>query len=156
MKVNLILGKKDLVRSGHLNLDASLQAPPDDPADIRRPCSVNDWPGVSPNEAEEIVATEVLDFLPPHHVGEVFGYWVSRLALGGKLVVACADCLEAAHLVSLQDNPVEACNRLLYAGRQSAHSVESLAELFEQAGLKVTWKMVNGTRAIVEGVRPHE
>lgn len=156
MKVNLFLGKKDLVRSGYLNLDASLSARPADPADDRRPCSVNDWPGVSPNEATEIVATLVLDLLPPHHVGEVFGYWVSRLALGGKLVVICGDCVEVAHQLSLSDRPVETCNKLLYNGRQSAHTVESLAELFEQAGLKVTWKMLNGMLAVVEGVRPNE
>ncbi len=149
MRVNLFLGRPELVRSGHLNLDASLQ----EPADDRVPCSVNDWPGVSPNEAEEIVVQNVLEFLPPAHVGEVFSYWASRLALGGKLTVVAVDFQELAWQAREAESPCDFANQTAYAGRQSAHTVETITGLFEHFGLKVVWKMLRGTQAVVEGVR---
>lgn len=154
MQVNLLLGNAEDVRTGYLNLDASLAERPTDPDDIRVPCVINDWLMVSPNEAEEILALGILERLPAEAVSPVFHYWVSRLALGGKLIVSATDVMEACQLVlASKDEPAYLANELLYTQRKSAHTVWSLAELAEQYGLKVIWKYINGTQAIVEAVR---
>lgn len=149
MKVNLLLGRPELARSGYLNLDASITQSEGG----RVPCALNDWPGVSPNEAREIIANHVLEYVPVQNVVDVFSYWVSRLAVGGRLVVSCVDCAEVAFRLRYETSPYEICNELLYAGRQSAHTVESISQLFQDGGLKVVWKMLNGLVAVVEGER---
>ncbi len=150
MKVNLLIGNVSDVRNGYLNLDASIR----EPVDSRLPCSLNEWPGISPNEATEIVALGVLDHLPASSVAEVFGYWVSRLAVGGSLRFSALDILETTYqLGSITQNLVESANAVLYGGRQSAHTVESLALLAESFGLTIRWKCVRGVEAVIEAVR---
>lgn len=150
MKVNLLIGNVADFRNGYLNLDASIRESVDD----RYPCSLNEWPGISPNEATEIVALGVLDHIPVSAVAEVFAYWVSRLAIGGSLHFSALDILETTYqLGSVTQNLVESANTLLYGGRQSAHTVESLASLAQNHGLTVRWKCLRGVEAVIEAVR---
>lgn len=153
MKVNLLIDGKSRVLGTHLNLDLGLEHPSEDPGDIRQPCPLMDWPGVSPNEAEEIVAYGILDRMPENAVEAIFTYWVSRLALGGRLVFSALDIMEACSVVG-QSSEIEAtANTVIYGGRKSAHTVWSLAALAESHGLKVQWKWLDGNQAIVEAVR---
>lgn len=153
LRVVLLLGDKGGVRSGYLNLDASIAAPPEDVNDPRLPCSLNDWPQVSANEAEEVVACGILDRLPPEHVEDVFFYWAGRLAHGGSLVVSAMDYLEACDYLVGQAADTGVANGLLY-GRKSAHTMESLVKLAEAKGLQVRKRFWRGLEAFVEAVRP--
>jgi trans-aconitate methyltransferase len=151
LKVNLLLGNPGDIRSGHLNLDATIDAPDGE----RFPCSVNDFGEmVSPNEAEAVVALDVLDRLPREHAQAVLSYWASRLARGGTLTVSALDVEEFATHVHLQEVPVEELDNAIYK-RRSAHTLKSIIEGVQKAGLQVEQAYLDGVRAVVIARRPH-
>lgn len=153
MKVNLLIDGKDRALGGHLNLDMALEFTPEDPKDVRRPCKITDWPDVSPNEAETILAYGILDRLPQEAIPGIFAYWVSRLAVGGRLIFSALDILEACQVVGQSQEIAGDANAIIYGQRKSAHTVWSMRALAESHGLSVEWAVLNGTEAVVEAVR---
>lgn len=150
VRVNILLANPGGIRSGHLNLDLAVREPQ---PDGRLPGAVADWPQVSPNEAEEVIALDILDKLPPEHVEEAFRYWVSRLAHGGKLTVSALDYAEAARYLWDKPADVGLANAVLY-GRRSAHTFEALVALAEGCGLKVEKTWWDDLRIFLVATRP--
>lgn len=149
-KINLLLGDKNCIRSGYLNLDATLT----EPEDVRLPCSINDFPSICPNEADEILALGVLEQLPPEICQPSVAYWVSCLAHKGRLTISVTDVEEVAHNILYGNESIDQVNAALYDGRRSAHTMQSLRGLVESLGMSVVHTFYQNTAAVIVCERP--
>lgn len=145
MKVNVVLGDKGAARSGYLNLDPTVREFDGE----RFPCAVNDFGElVVENEAEEVLALDVLDRIPKEHCPGVLAYWASRMALGGTLTVSVLDIEEFASHLQASPVPVSEIDSALYM-RKSAHTLESLVGDIRALGLTIERPFWDGVRAVV-------
>lgn len=150
MKINLLLGDAGNIRSGYLNLDATIT----EKVDERIPCSVDDFGGVAcPNEATEIVALGVLDRLPAPVVANSLRYWTSLLAHQGLLTISALDIEEFSLHLSNTDMGLEEVNQVVYT-RRSAHTMQGLCQALEYFGLTIQRKWWDGLQACVSAIRP--
>lgn len=157
MKINLLLNG-DGIRSGYLNLD-----PLADPNDSMKTqgdiCNLDEY--VDDAEADEIIATDIIDFLPTNDLESVLSHWLSKLRHGGSIVVGGVDIREVARGLLNQRLTLNQANMLLYGGQQSPHdyrkttlTLQKLLEIFQQLGFKVIQKRQENYFYQVKAERP--
>lgn len=115
--------------------------------------SVNEFPGVSPNELAELAVSEVLEKLDPEDVGRAVHYWAGCLAHGGVLYVTFRDVEETCHQVANRPHSVQELNQVLFSNR-SAHTADSLPGMLREMGLQVRSVIMDGAFCTVTAVRP--
>ena len=116
-------------------------------------CSVNEFPGVSENEAEAVVVSEVLEKLDPEDVEKAVAYWVSRLAHGAILCITFRDLEETCQQIANRRHSVAELNEVVFANR-SAHTADSLPGMLRALGLTVRSVIMDGAFCTVAAVRP--
>lgn len=147
MRLNLLYDNAADCRSGYLNVDPA--APAASP-DARVRCELHDLSAlVDANEAEELVAMDILDRYTPDDVDRVLNHWLSRLSHGATITVGVVDVREVARNFLSNNLNIEQVNLLLHAGRQCALTMEHVAMVLVNKGLKLVSKRVSNCRAVV-------
>ena len=142
MKINLILDGHPL--SGYKNIDP--HGYEDETKTVGDLENLHDI--VEDAEATEILALDIIDFLPLNSVEPAISHWVSKLRHGGKIaigsyqkILGLAEANEVIH--GTQERP-----------RISHLTIDTLIEILEKQGLQVIKKRVNKFDMTVEAQRP--
>lgn len=95
MKTNLLIGGKPL--NGYLNIDVLAQPNHQDrvAGDITNLDAV-----VDNNECQELLAIDVIDFVPLQIRQQTLQNWSNKIAHGGIITVSAVDLVELARLIS--------------------------------------------------------
>jgi hypothetical protein len=112
MKLNLLLHGQDL-RGGYLNVDPF--AEPDSDKVVGSVTNLDAL--VHDAQADEIIALDILDFLPACDVDATLEHWVSKLRHGGTVTIGGLDLHEVARRFHLGQIDLDAANQLIH-GRQ--------------------------------------
>lgn len=157
MRLNLLLDDPGGVRPGYVNVD--LLAPAGDPH--RTQCDpTNLEPVCDAGGCEELVALDILDYVPLAQANAVLDHWVSRLAHGGTMSVSVVDLLEVSRAFADRRLTVEEANLLLHGEqkkqwqfRQSNYTLGQLADALQAKGLMLVLQRHDDFRAVVTARR---
>jgi hypothetical protein len=157
MKVNLLLDNPGDIRSGYRNID-----PFANDIDIRVSGTLDNLSDhVEANEAEEIVANDILDTFPLSDADRVLDNWLSRLAHGGKLTISVVDLRSVSREVLANSISIQDANELLYGRQNAPHfqkksvfTLQQLATTLEGKGYKLLRRQVENNRVVVTVERP--
>jgi len=152
-RVNLIYGKGDVLNS-HLNINPFT---PDVSENLLRG-QLNSLDGVlEEGEAEEIVAADVIDFMVLTSVNDVIANWISKLRVGGTLIIGGVDAFEASKSFYQQRLDISSFNRLVhgeqtepYLFRRVNFSTIGMVQYLESLGMKIIKKRTNNHKYIIE------
>jgi hypothetical protein len=145
MKINLLLNDAS-PRSQFLNIDPL--APPNDPLRV-----VGDFGDLNEHvdnaECDELIATDILDFLPASQIDDVLNHWVSKIRHGGTITVGGLDLREVSHGVVKHSLNIDDANLLIYGAQQaawqhrrSATTLQNVLAVLTSKGLKPIKKRV--------------
>ena len=153
MKVNIICGGHAL--TGYVNIDPLARDEPDKvAADFGNLDKI-----IHDAEATEILALEVLHYIPFHNVPTVLSNWVKKLRINGKIAVGGYDMGEVCKSYANKTCGLEDLNTFIYGDEatplafSSAISMSYLKDLVESLGLKILKQRKNGYHMVVEAVR---
>lgn len=157
MKINLLLNSK-AVRSGYTNLDPL--APPGDPDRIPGTLTnLDDF--VEDAEATEIVALDVIDFVPSTDTNDVLAHWIRKLRHGGILTIGGVDLRDVCKAVVFQQLNLTEANLLLYGEqeapwqyRKATLTLQHVINALEEQGMEITRKHSDRFRYCVTARRP--
>jgi len=156
MKVNLMWGQGHPL-SGYLNVDPHTL----DVEGIFTGDVTNLDGYVDDSEATEILALDVIDFLPLDMAGKAMHNWVQKLRHGGKIVVGGTDISLVAMMFNKKVLGLTEFNKIVHGEQKSgwdfkaSHlSIKELVELLEGLGLKVLKKRHSQFQMSVEAQRP--
>ncbi len=157
MKVNLLLDNPGDVRSGYLNIDAF--APPGDRERVKGDVYILD-DHVDGGELEELVAHEVLDYVPLKDAGSVIDGWLSKLAHKGRITISVVDLREVCRAVLAGTVDLNTANQLLHGEQRRgwdkkrlSFTASVLSDILSQKGLKILSRKVTNHRAVVTAER---
>jgi hypothetical protein len=119
-------------------------------------------PFVNDAEATEIIATDVIDYLPLNDMNTIIDHWVSKLRRGGKIVIGGIDLFQVCKAFTQYDINVETANKLLHGLQDQPHLLKRLTltltglrnYLRDKHGLKILKTRYAGYSMIVEAQRP--
>lgn len=97
MKINLTMGN-DPPKTGYENL-----------TDVRNLDST-----VCDAEATEILALDVIDYIPIDKTNKTLDHWISKLRMGGKLIVGGVDAFSVAKAFSSYQIGINEYNELIH------------------------------------------
>ena len=127
---------------------------------------------VDDSEAMEIIAEDIIDFLPLGDVEDAINHWIKKLRHGGRIIVGGVDMFEACKAFSTYTIDLAMANYLLHGAqeqpweeRHANFTLLGLAQFLEDRGLKIITKRgygVSSNRAgyeknyhmYVEAMRP--
>lgn len=141
--------------SGHLNVDI-LPGPNKVQGDISNLDNLVDTASCT-----DIIARNVLEYVPHNEVPEVVAHWISKLRHGGKITINTTD-LRSISKTILRDafSPSEMLE-LLYGKqsnpldvKKSAMTTQMLSALLESGGLKITNKSIEAYEISITAERP--
>lgn len=136
MKLNLTL---DLAgqRSGYVNINPL--ADPNSPDFIRSNID-NLSIYVDDGEAKEIIALDLIDFVPIQEKENIVRHWLSKLALGGTITIGGNDLWQITKAFTFNQLELTQAAELLY-GSQLARSglvtCSQMRKILEGGGLKI-------------------
>jgi hypothetical protein len=136
MKLNLTL-EANSSRSGYVNINPL--ASPDDPNFIR--ANVNELGlYVDDGEAKEIIALDLIDYVPIQEKENIVRHWLSKLALGGTITIGGNDLGQITKAFAYNQLELSQAAELLY-GNQLARSglvtCAQMRKILEGGGLKI-------------------
>ena len=148
MKVNLTIGGAK--KSGYLNIDAL------ENLEIR---NLDEY--VDNAECFEIIADDVIDYLPRQEISVVIDNWVSKLRHQGTIVIGGTDAYEVCKMFSQNAIDLQELNNLFH-GQQTQEwdvrlnqlTLQTVSEELEKRGLKTLKKRINGFKFSVDAERP--
>lgn len=112
------------------------------------------------NEAIEILAPNMLNYIHHTEVANFITSWVGKLRHGGKIILGGVDGYEIAKKYARKEINTMEYNTLAYGPAKSAWayylgtvSLNDITELLEHLGLKILKREVVGLQFIVVGVR---
>ncbi len=153
MKVNITCGGHAL--TGYVNIDPLAKDEPNKiAADFGNLDSL-----IHDAEAIEILATEVLQYIPFNSIPKVLENWVKKLRINGKISVGGYDVTEACKSYANQTCSLEDLNVLLYGNPEipiatsSAISMPYIKDILQKFGLKILKQRKSGHHIIVEAER---
>lgn len=115
--------------------------------------------GFNPNvvadaECTEILAEDLIDYLPLPKMGEVLKWVRSKMRHGCKLIIGGTDIYELSKAFSSFHISLTDFNKLVYSeGKSTMLTLPALVELIEQLELKVITKRVNNFKMVVVAER---
>lgn len=116
-------------------------------------------PDIEQSECESILFT-LTDTIPANALTGVLELYISKLRHGGVITVLGTDIYQVALAIVNRNIDVIGANKLIFGGpdvsnfHSSLVSINDIAAIFEDAGLKITKKALNGVSYVVEGARP--
>jgi|TARA_Y100000593_G_C4229372_1_gene296154 hypothetical protein len=153
VKVNIICGGHAI--TGYVNIDPLAKNEPDKiAADFGNLDNL-----IHDSEATEILATEVVQYIPFTSVPKVLENWAKKLRINGKISVGGYDATEACKSYANKTCSLEDLNILLYGdpstpiANSSAISMPFIKNILENLGLKILKQRKNGHHILVEAVR---
>lgn len=157
MKVNLLLNSKS-TRSGFLNIDPF--ATPDTTDKQRGDlCNLDEFVGDA--EADELVALDVIDYLPSRELDNIIDNWIRKIRHGGTIVVGGIDIREVAKGLVGQELDLQAANNLLYGFQESPWeyrkatlTLQKLIQVFQSRGFVILQKRLEKYYYEVKAQRP--
>jgi hypothetical protein len=156
MKINLLWGNGDPI-SGYVNIDPHSY----DKENVTNGDVTNLDDIVEDSEATEILAGDIIDYLPFDLAIKAIGHWTKKLRHKGKLTVGGNDLYEISKIFAQRAIDLKEALDILHGTQhkpwefKASHTtVSDLAEVLEAHGLTVLKKRVNGFRMVVEAVRP--
>ena len=156
-KINLLYGSGDVLHT-HLNLDPFTSKETDVliRADVK---NLDDF--VDDAEAQEIIALDVIDYIPLTDVNKVIKHWVSKLRHGGTLIIGGTDLFEVSKSFAQYRIDITRANKLIhgeqskpYLIKRTNFTVLGLSDYLSSLGLKLQKKRVNDFIMTVEATRP--
>jgi hypothetical protein len=115
MKLNLLYNN-NMVRAGYTNIDPF--APPDDP-DRTNGDIVNLDEYVDDAEATDIIALNVIDFMPSSETNEIIAGWIKKLRHGGTITIGGVDIRDVSKAIIYQQLSLTDANFLLYGAQRA-------------------------------------
>jgi hypothetical protein len=156
MKLNLIYGRGQKL-DGYTNINA---VPVEDDDVITADPSNLDF-FVDDAEAEDIIACDVVNFLPKSIMVSTINHWVGKLRHGGSIAIGGIDCYAIARDIVNKKIDLQSMNDILYGAgvsgwdiRKNAFTMESLVDHLRDLGLKIQRSRIDKYEIIVEAVRP--
>ena len=108
-------------------------------------------------ECEEILASNILEYIPFPNIEQFILHLASKVAHGGKITVCGIDYVEVCKMAIRQDFNVAEFNRLIFGSgsqpRESAINLNVVATLLLSNGFKIQKKRLNGYNFVVEATR---
>lgn len=130
MKLNLGCGGD--IRPGYVNID--LAPSPQVPPELFRQGDAGSLDWVCPEGgAEEILALDMLRFIPWTHLDQVIGGWIPRLAPGGVLKILTPDLHQVARMITNDQLDLPTGQRLLFG--EQRHAADSCRSAIDAHGL---------------------
>jgi hypothetical protein len=156
MKIQLLYGHGDLM-SGYVHVNPFDTAP----ADGVCSCPLDNLEIVDDAEATEILAMDVIDYLPIPEVNNTIRHWVSKLAHGGRIIIGGTDLYEVCKAFANYSVSITEANYLLHGEQTQPHLTKKvnftslgLSEyLTKELGLKLIKCRHNGFDMVVEAER---
>lgn len=105
-------------------------------------------------EAEEILATDVINFIPVEEVERIIDAWLIKLRHGGKIVIGGIDAYEVCRSVAQASSSIADFNNIVHSGRVSQISISHLIDILSKRGLRILKKRISGFNMVVEAQRP--
>ena len=157
-KVNLMYGVGDFLHT-HININLFSEQEPDSQL-IRGQIFNLDYK-FDDGEIEEIVAKDVIDYIPIIEVDAVLKNWSNKLCMGGKLILSGTDLIEVCKAFSQYKLDINQTNTLLHGTQQKPYLIKRINftavgmsdYLSGVLGLKVIRKIVNNYTMTVEAIR---
>lgn len=110
---------------------------------------------VDNNECTEIIAGELINFVPVEKVFTVLTHVCMKLRHGGRITIGGIDCRMIALGVFNGGLDPKEFNNILYAeGHKSALPMNDMAALLSKIGLVVTSREMNGVSYLISAERP--
>lgn len=113
------------------------------------------------NQLEEILAINVIEYLPRAMFDQIINHWITKLSHKGKLVVDFVDLYTVSRLFFLQQLQFQDVNTLLHGEMKVGWdekklnlTVPQLSNTLETFGLKVISKKLDGVKATIIAERP--
>ena len=108
-KLNIICNNNYI--NGYINI-CSYQIP--EHPDVRTGNIFNvDWI-VDNGELDELLADKVIEYCPYEQVDTTFSNWVSKLQIGGKLIIGILDIYELSRLLNLRILTIDQYNTIVH------------------------------------------
>jgi len=152
MKINLILDGHAL--SGYKNIDPYGYG--DETKVVGDVENLDDM--VEDAEATEILALDIIDFLPPESIEAAIGHWVSKLRHGGKIAIGGKDLWQISKALYQKILDLEEANEVIHGTQEkpriSNFTIDKLINTLESRGLQILKKRINKFDMVVEAQRP--
>jgi hypothetical protein len=109
-------------------------------------------------ECEEILALNIMDYIPTEIVYNILKHYVSKLRHGGKIILGGTDLvLLSKEIVTGRLNIVEA-NKMLHGSngeikKNGQISLSDLDDILKSLNLKIMKRRIDGIKFYIEGVR---
>ena len=156
-KINLLYGSGDVLHT-HLNLDPFTS----DETDVLTRSDIKNLDSfVDDAEAQEIIALDVIDYIPLTDINAVIKHWVSKLRHGGLLIIGGTDLFEVSKAFAQYRLDITEANKLIHGEQSKPYLVKrtnfttlGLADYLSSLGLKLQKKRINDFHLTVEATRP--
>tara|TARA_Y100001938_G_C8074820_1_gene425355 strand:- start:1378 stop:1863 length:486 start_codon:yes stop_codon:yes gene_type:complete len=157
-KVNLIHGEGDVLDT-HLNINPFTKKTED--GLLVRGDLTNIDKYVDDAEAEEIIAMDVIDYISTTKTAETIANWISKLAIGGRIVIGGIDIIAVSKSLADYSLDIASANLLIhgkqdepYLIKRASFSAYDLAEYLEVTyGLGIVKKDIQNYKMFVEAQR---
>ncbi|HCI69507.1 MAG TPA: hypothetical protein DHV30_02445 [Balneola sp.] len=157
-KVNLIYGTGDVLHT-HININPFAENP--DNKKIIRDDIINIDKHVDDAELSELVAYDVLDYIPLTKAEDAIHNWVKKIRMGGKIVLGGTDLIEVCK--SLADYRIDLgeANVLIHGEQSKPYLIKRVGftclglcdYLQNKYAFKIIKKRVNNYKMVVEAER---
>ncbi len=148
MKINILIGGAD--KNGYLNISALKDL------EIR---NLDEY--VDNAECFEIIAEDIVDYMPKQELSKVLDNWVGKLRHQGMIVIGGTDVYEVCKMFAQEALSLEELNNLMHGEQSQGWDVrlnqltlQQMCNELESRGLKVLKKRINGFKFSVEAERP--
>jgi len=156
-KVNLIYGIGDVMHT-HLNINPFAE---DESDVIIRADITNLDKYVDDSELKELVALDVIDYLPMEKTESAISNWIKKIRIGGSVVLGGVDLFEVSKSLCQYRIDITEANMLIhgeqkkpYMTRRANFTAIGLSEyLQERFNLQIIKKRINNYKMIVEARR---
>jgi hypothetical protein len=152
MKINLILDGHPL--SGYKNIDPHGYG--DEAKTVGDLENLHDI--VEDAEATEILALDIIDFLPLNSVEPAISHWISKLRHGGKIAIGGKDLWQISKASYQKILGLAEANEVIHGTQErpriSHLTIDILIEILEKQGLQIIKKRINKFDMTVEAQRP--
>jgi hypothetical protein len=158
LKLNLLLNSNE-TRAGFVSLSPFKDS--HSPEDILQSSVTNLEAVCLPAQATEILALDILDFLPVGIIDSTIQHWSSRLHHRGIITIGGVDVYQVALALTNRNIDEKTANELIYgqglgtwSRKNSMTSLPRLKTLLQSLGLKISDMSTHNLRYIVKAVRP--
>jgi hypothetical protein len=162
-KINLLFGVGDVLDT-HTNINpfATKEQLEEFGSKIIRDDIFNLDKYVDNSEANEILAYDVIDYIPLDRHEEVIENWVGKIRIGGRIVIGGTDLFEVCKSFSQYKIGSSEANELIHGSQEKPYLIKKLTHtalgmsehLKNKFNLKIKKKRISGYKMIVEAERP--